>query len=102
VAKGWELSSSSGLLGGPLRIEQGSAGQHGTGHRKQPIGDTTQGAAVAVTALAQFGISAAVEFIVLDDYARPVIDGAAQPHVAGLAHDDNANRILTSSSLSIE
>ena len=84
------MSSSSDFLAGPLRIEQGSAGQHGTGHRKQPIGDTTQGAAVAVTAPAQFGISAAAEFIVLDGDAHPVIDGAAQPHVAGLAHDDNA------------
>jgi hypothetical protein len=64
------LSSSSNFLAGPLRIEQGSAGQYGTGHRNQPIGDTTQGAAVAVTAPAQFGISAAAEFIVLDGDAR--------------------------------
>src|SRR5262252_2915447 len=32
----------------------------------------------------------AAELVVLDGDARPMIDRAAQPHVAGLAHDDDA------------
>jgi hypothetical protein len=54
------------------------------------VGDAAQGAAVAVTALAQFGIAAPAQFVVLDGDPRPVMDGAAQPHMAGLAHDDEA------------
>src|SRR5438132_12446924 len=46
------------LVGG---VEQGLLFEQGAGHRQQAVGDGAQGAAVAVAALAEHGITAAAE-----------------------------------------
>jgi hypothetical protein len=71
-------------------IERSLVGEHGASHREQAVGNAAQGAAVAVTALAEFGVAPTAEFVVLDGDAGPVIDGAAQPHMASLSHADDA------------
>jgi len=45
---------------------------------------------VAVTAFAQFGVAMSAALVKLRGDARPVIDSAAQPHMAGLTPDDDA------------
>ena len=47
------------------RVEQSLLFEQGAGHRQQAVGDGAQGAAVAVAALAQRGITAAAERVVL-------------------------------------
>ena len=81
--------SSGGLLVGTTGIEHGLLVEHRASHCEQPVGNAAQGTPVAVTALAQFGIATAAERIVLDSNPRPVIDRAAQSHMASLAHDDD-------------
>jgi hypothetical protein len=95
--QGWSLRSNTGmfcgsgrLLLGTTRVKHGLLVEHRASHREQPVGNAAEGAPVAVTALAQFGIAAAAERIVLDSNPGPVIDRAAQSHMAGLAHDNDA------------
>ena len=57
---------------------------------EEPIGDAAQGAAMAMTALAQFRVAGAAARIVLDGDTGPMIDGGAQPQMAGLTHEDDA------------
>ena len=52
--------------------------------------DAAQGAAMAMTALAQFRVAGAAARIVLDGDTGPMIDGGAQPQMAGLTHEDDA------------
>ena len=73
-----------------VRIEWRLAGKHRARDRQQAIADTAQSAAVAVTAFAQFGVAMSAALVMLRGDARPVIDSAAQPHMAGLAPDDDA------------
>src|SRR5258707_8746856 len=49
-----------------LGVEHSPAGEHHAGHGEQSVGDAAQGAAVAVTALPQTGVSATAQFVVLD------------------------------------
>jgi hypothetical protein len=86
------------LSGSPTcSVDEGASGSkavwrmsiaHATASRRSPI--TAQGAAVAVTAFAQFGTAMPAARVGLRGYARPVIDGAAQPRMTSLASDDNA------------
>ena len=55
------------LVGG---VEQSLLLEQGAGHRQQAVGDGAQGAAVAVAALAQRGVTAAAESVVLGCEAR--------------------------------
>src|SRR5580693_3838080 len=74
------------LVGG---VEQRLLFEQGAGHRQQAVGDGAQGAAVAVAALAQRGITAAAERVVLGCQARPMIERVREPLIAGVtAHDD--------------
>jgi hypothetical protein len=73
-----------GLLLGTTGVKHGLLVEHRASHREQPIGNAAQGAPVAMTALAQFGIATAAERIVLDSDPGPVIDRAAQSHMARL------------------
>ena len=61
------------LVGG---VEQRLLFEQGAGHRQQAVGDGAQGAAVAVAALAQRGITAAAERVALGCQARPMIERA--------------------------
>ena len=56
-------------------IERGLADEHRARDRQQAIADAAQGAAVAVTAFAQFGIAMPAARVALRDNARRVIDG---------------------------
>ena len=83
--QGWSLRSntgmfcgSGGLLLGITGVKHGLPVEHRAGHREQAVGNAAQGAPVAVTSLAQFGIATAAERIVLDSNPGPVIDRAAQ------------------------
>jgi hypothetical protein len=68
------------LVGG---VEQSLLFEQGAGHRQQAVGDGAQGAAVAVAALAQRGITAAAERVVLGCQARPMIERVREPLIAG-------------------
>ena len=57
------------LVGG---VEQSLLLEQGAGHRQQAVGDGAQGAAVAVAAPAQRGITAAAESVALGCQARPM------------------------------
>ena len=70
-------------------VEQRLLFEQGAGHRQQAVGDGAQGSAVAVAALAQRGLAAAAERIVLGCQARPMIERVREPLIAGItAHDD--------------
>jgi hypothetical protein len=84
------LMSCGHLFDRVVRIEWRPAGEHRARDRQQAIADTAQSAAVAVTAFAQFGVAMSAALVMLRGDARPVIDSAAQPHMAGLAPDDDA------------
>jgi hypothetical protein len=56
--------------------------EHGASDGEQAVGDTPQGAAMAITSLAQFRIAGAAARIVLDGDTGPMIDGGAQPQMA--------------------
>jgi hypothetical protein len=74
------------LVGG---VEQHLLFKQGAGHRQRAVGDGAQGAAVAVAALAQRGITAAAERVVLGCQARSMIERVREPLIAGItAHDD--------------
>jgi hypothetical protein len=60
-------------------VKRNLADEDGAGHREQAVGNAAEGAVVAVTPIAQFGVAATAELVVLDGDARPVIDGTAQP-----------------------
>ena len=77
--------------GGPtreLRIIERSGSQHGDQRTQEPIGDTSEGAAVRVTAPPVFGIGRSAVFIVLHANKRPVIDRAPETIVTGVTHHD--------------
>src|SRR6516162_6953041 len=82
--------SGSVGYGGTVRIEGGLGSEHGAGDGEEAVGDAAQGAAVAVTTLAQFGVARAAAGVVLNGDARPMVDGGAQPELAGLAHEHDA------------
>jgi len=82
--------SGSGGLGGMFPVEGGLGFKHGASDSEEPIGDAAQGAAMAMTALAQFRVAGAAARIVLDGDTGPMIDGGAQPQMAGLTHEDDA------------
>ncbi len=71
-------------------IVEGLAFEHGAGDGEEPIGDRPQRPAVGVAAGSERDVSDAARGIVLDGDAGPMVDGAAQTHVAGFAHDDDA------------
>ena len=71
-------------------IEGGLAFEHGASDGEQTVGNTAQGAAMAMTALAQFGVAGAAAGVVLDGDAGPMVDGGAQPQMTGLAHENHA------------
>src|SRR5208283_4780386 len=60
------------------------------GDGEQAVGDTPQGAAMAMTSLAQFRIAGAAANVVLDGDAGPMVDGGAQPQMTGLTHENHA------------
>ena len=64
--------SGSGDLGGMFRVEGGLGFKHGASDSEEPIGDAAQGAAMAMTALAQFRVSGAAARIVLDGDTGPM------------------------------
>ena len=86
--------SNKGMRGGCSRaggvpnlgagVEQRLLFEQGAGHRQQAVGDVAQGAAVAVAALAQCGITAAAERVVLGSQARPMIERVREPLIAGI------------------
>jgi choline dehydrogenase-like flavoprotein len=96
--KGWSSRSNQGMgprsgsgdLGGMFRVEGGLGFKHGASDSEEPIGDAAQGATMAMTALAQFRVAGAAARIVLDGDTGPMIDGGAQPQMAGLTHEDDA------------
>ena len=82
--------SGSGSLEGIFWVEGGLGFEHGTGDGEEAVGDAAQGAAMAVTALAQFGMAGAAARVVLNGDAGPMVDGGAQPQMTGLAREDDA------------
>ena len=89
--KGMETACSraGGLVNFVGGVEHGLLFKQSTGHRQQAVGDGAQGAAVAVAALAQRGITAAAERVVLGCQARPMIERVREPLIAGVtAYDD--------------
>jgi hypothetical protein len=60
------------------------------GHRQQAVGDGAQGAAVAVAALAQRGITAAAERVVLGCQARPTRSASVCPGLKTFGFTDLA------------
>src|SRR6516165_10519634 len=75
------------LVGG---VEQSLLFEQGAGHRQQAVGDGAQGAAMAVAAPAQRGITAAAERVVLGGEARPMLERVLEPLIAGITTDDDA------------
>src|SRR5208337_1423070 len=71
-------------------IEDCLALEHGASDGGQAVGDTPQGAAMAMTSLAQFRIAGAAAHVVLDGDAGPMVDGGAQPQMTGLTHENHA------------
>lgn len=71
-----------------LRVIERSGPQHGDQRTHEPIGDTTEGAAVRMAACPVFGISCGAVVIVLDADERPVIDRAPETTIAGVTHHD--------------
>src|SRR5262245_30761392 len=65
-------------------VEQRLLFEQRAGHRQQAVGDVAQGAAVAATALAQCGIIAAAESVVLGCPARPMRGRVREPFIAGI------------------
>ena len=70
-------------------IEEGLALKHGAGDGEQSIGDGSEGAGVAVAALAESGVLGPAGRVVLHGEARPMVDGVAQAAVCGEAPDDD-------------
>ena len=64
--------------------------EHGASDERETIGNTCKGAAMAMTALAQFGVAGAAAGVVLDGDAGPMVDSGAQPQMTGLAHENHA------------
>lgn len=64
-------------------IEGCLAFEHGASDGEQTVGNTAQGAALAMTALAQFGVAGAAAGVVLDGDAGPMVYGGAQPQMTG-------------------
>src|SRR5260370_20127114 len=88
--KGMEPDASragglANLVGG---VEQRLLFEQGAGHRQQAVGDGAQGAAVAVAALAQRGITAAAGRVGLGCHARPMLERRREPLIAGITAPD--------------
>ncbi len=83
-------SSGSECFCRVVRIEEGLALEDGAGDGEEPVGDRAQCPAVGVATGPQRGVSVTARGIVLDGDPGPVVEGAAQAHVAGLAYDDDA------------
>ena len=64
-------------------IEGCLALEHGASDGEQAVGDTPQGAAMAMTSLAQFRIAGVAANVVLDGDAGPMVYGGAQPQMTG-------------------
>ena len=77
-------------LDGMFWIEGCLALEHGASDGEQAVGDTPQGAAMAMTSLAQFRIAGVAANVVLDGDAGPMVDGGAQPQMTGLTHENHA------------
>ncbi len=60
--------------------------KHGDEHSQQAISDTTQGATVVMTNLAQARVVMFAARVVLDTGTSPMIEGVAWPLVAAVAH----------------
>ncbi len=71
-------------------IVEGLAFEHGAGDGEEPVGDRAQRPAVGMATGPERGVSFTAGAIMLDGDAGPVVDGTAQTHVAGFAHDDDA------------
>jgi hypothetical protein len=87
---GGGCSRAGGVANLVAGVEQRLLFEQGAGHRQQAVGDGAQGAAVAVAALAQRGITSAAESVVLGCQARPMIERVREPLVAGITADDDA------------
>ena len=74
--KGWDGGSGSGSLEGIFCVEGGLGFEHGTGDGEEAVGDAAQGAAMAMTALAQFGIAGAAARVVLNGV---IVDSSRNP-----------------------
>src|SRR2546430_9707036 len=86
---GGGCSRTGGVANLVAGVEQRLLFEQGAGHRQQAVGDGAQGAAVTVAALAQRGITAAAELVVLGCETRPMIERVREPLIAGItAHDD--------------
>src|ERR1700726_3977072 len=86
---GGGCSRAGGVANLVAGVEQSLLFEQGAGHRQQAVGDGAQGAAVTVAALAQRGITAAAERVVLGCQARPMIERVREPLIAGVtAYDD--------------
>ncbi len=77
------------VLSRMVGIEEGLVLQHGAGDREQSIGDGSEGAGMAVAALAQSGVLGPAGRVVLDGDARPMVGRIAQAAVCGEAPDDD-------------
>ena len=68
-----------------LKVEHRPPLQQNTSDAEQPVGDTTQGAAVGMATRPQCGVAAAALGGDLDGYAGPMKDGLAHHNGAGFA-----------------
>ena len=81
---------SGGGRGAAGAVEEGAAGEHGTGHREQAVGDRAQGAGMPVPAGAQGPVAGLGNRLVLGGSAGPVEGGLLQARAGGLAAPDDA------------
>ena len=76
-------------LGAELRVEKGTASQHGNKDLEPSVGHDAQRTAVAFAAGAQLGIVLSASGIVGDAFLRPVIESITQAQVTTIAHGNN-------------
>ncbi len=88
--KGWDQGQAAAASAACSGLKVDWVFKHGASDSEEPIGDAAQGAAMAMTALAQFRVAGSAARIVLDGDTGPMIDGGAQPQMAGLTHEDDA------------
>jgi hypothetical protein len=77
------------VLSRTVGIEEGLVLEHGAGDGEQAIGDGSEGAGMAVAALAESGVLGPAGRVVLHGDARPMVDRITQAAVCGEAPDDD-------------
>src|SRR5262249_2910230 len=81
-------SSGFGGRGCMIWVVRGASGEHRASNVEETVGDASQGPCPGMPPSSQSLIFGAAALIVLNGFARPVVDGVLQAPITGMPADD--------------